>query len=132
MTTDQIADMLTRIRNAQISGHPTVNVPASGTKESVLQVMLDEGFVVRVEKTKDDADKDSLKVYLKYGSDTRPAITEIKRLSKPGKRVYVASDNIPTVRGGLGSVVISTSKGMMSGRQAQKAGVGGELICSIF
>lgn len=132
MTTDQIADMLTRIRNAQLSKHPAVNIPASGTKEAILEVLVEEGFVARVERVKDAEDKDSLKVYLKYGSDNRPAITEVKRLSKPGKRVYVGSGEIPSVRGGLGSIVVSTSQGMMSGRQAKKAGVGGELICSIF
>ena len=132
MTTDQIADMLTRIRNAQLSRHPAVNIPASGTKLAILDVLVNEGFVARVEQVKDAAEKDSLKVYLKYGTDNRPAITEVKRLSKPGKRVYVHSDGIPTVRGGLGQVVVSTSQGMMSGKQAKKVGVGGELICSIF
>lgn len=132
MVTDQLADLLTRIRNAQKAGHPTVKVPASKTKERVLKVLLDEGYIAQVEAIKDEADKPCLKIYLRYANDESPVIREIQRLSKPGRRVYVGVEDIPVVKGGLGLVVVSTSKGMMSDRLARKEGLGGELICSVF
>ena len=114
MATDQIADLLTRVRNAQRAGHPAVAVPASKTKERVLKVLQDEGYIASFESAED--------------SDGKP----LRRMSRPGRRLYVGSDNIPVQRGGLGLVVVSTSKGMLSDREARRLGVGGELICAVF
>lgn len=132
MVTDQIADLLTRIRNAQRVGHPVVVVPASKTKERILKLLEEEGFLTRVVADKDENDKPVLKASLKYDSKGAPVIRGIKRISSPGKRQYVKCDEIPHVRGGLGVVVVSTSKGMLSDRQARKEGVGGELVCSVY
>jgi small subunit ribosomal protein S8 len=131
VVTDQIADLLTRIRNAQRVGHPLVTVPASKTKERILKLLETEGFVAKVLSAKDDNDKPVLKVSLKYDQQGGPVIRVIKRISSPGKRQYVKSSEIPTVRGGLGLVVVSTSKGMLSDREARKEGIGGELVCSV-
>ncbi|HMO18116.1 MAG TPA: 30S ribosomal protein S8 [Oligoflexia bacterium] len=132
MVTDQIADLLTRIRNAQKVGHPFVKVPASKTKERILQLLEREGFVAKVTSEKDDNDKPVLKVGLKYDSAGGPVIRDLKRISSPGKRQYVPCSDIPKVRGGLGLVVVSTSRGMLSDREARKEGVGGELVCSVY
>ncbi len=132
MVTDQIADLLTRIRNAQKAGHPVVSVPASKSKVRLLEVLKSEGFIEEIEKRKDSAGKEELKVYLRYAAGAKPVIREIRRLSRPGKRLYVPTDKIPRCRGGLGLVVVSTPMGMLSDREARKAGVGGELICSVF
>lgn len=130
--TDQISDLLTRIRNAQGAGHPTVSVPASKTKELVLNVLIDEGYIASVEKTNDFRGKPQLKVHLRYTNENQPVIREIARMSRPGKRLYVPHDKIPVHRGGLGLVVVSTSRGMVSDREARRSGLGGELICSVF
>lgn len=132
MVTDQIADLLTRIRNAQRAGHPAVTIPGSKTKERVLHVLKEEGYIAGVEATKDADSKPVLKVYLRYLDDNAPVIRELDRLSRPGKRLYVAAEDIPVVKGGLGLVIVSTSKGMMSDRAARQEGIGGELICSVF
>ncbi len=132
MSCDQISDLLTRIRNAQDAGHPAVAVPASKTKERVLSVLVSEGYLASFEPTKDQTGKPQLKVHLRYTNDNQPVIREIKRLSRPGKRLFVGRDAIPANRGGLGLVVVSTSKGMLSDRDARKEGIGGELICSVF
>ena len=131
MVTDQIADLLTRIRNAQVAGHSSITVPASKTKRRLLGVLLDEGFVEAIEDVKDEKGHLNFKVVLRYVG-SRPVIREIARLSRPGKRLYVEREKIPYCRGGLGVVVVSTSRGMLSDREARKAGVGGELICSVF
>ena len=134
MVTDQISDLLTRIRNAQRAGHPTVSLPASKAKVRLLDVLKAEGFIEEYEQIKDKETpaKQQLKVYLRYAAGARPVIREITRLSRPGKRLYVGKDQIPRCRGGLGLVVVSTPMGMLSDREARKAGVGGELICSVF
>lgn len=132
MVTDQIADLLTRIRNAQGAGHPSLTVPASTTKARILQVLKDEGYIGGTEAIKDADGKPVIKVYLRYIDETAPVIREVHRLSRPGKRVYVAAEDIPSIKGGLGLVIVSTSKGMMSDRAARKEGIGGELICSAF
>lgn len=132
MVTDQIGDLLTRIRNAQNAGHPTVVVPASKTKANILQVLRDEGYVASYQEAQDADGKPQLRIHLRYDAQGIPAIRELKRLSRPGKRLYVPKDGIPWVKGGLGVVVISTSKGMMSDRKARTEGHGGELICSVF
>ena len=132
MVTDQIADLLTRIRNAQRAGHPAVGMPASRAKERILNLLCEEGFLHRVEKTEDLAGKPQLKVFLKYDDRGGPVIREIQRISRPGRRIYVAKGEIPRNRGGLGLVIVSTSKGMLSDRRARAEGVGGELVCSVF
>lgn len=132
MVTDQISDLLTRIRNAQRAGHPTVSVPASKAKSRLLEVLKTEGFLEDFEETKDADEKPVTKIYLRYSNGARPVIREIRRLSRPGKRLYVGKDQIPRCRGGLGLVVVSTPMGMLSDREARRAGVGGELICSVF
>ena len=125
--TDPIADMLARIRNANAALHETVNIPASRMKAAVLDILLQEGFVKNVEK-----EENTLKVTLKYGSNNEKVITGIKRISKPGLRVYAKKEELPRVLGGLGIAVISTSKGVMSDKQARKEGLGGEVIAYVW
>ncbi len=125
--TDPIADMLTRIRNANAALHETVYIPASRMKAAVLDILLQEGFVKNVEK-----EENTLKVTLKYGSNNEKVITGIKRISKPGLRVYAKKEELPRVLGGLGIAVISTSKGVMSDKQARKEGLGGEVIAYVW
>ena len=125
--TDPIADMLTRILNANAALHETVNIPASRMKAAVLDILLQEGFVKNVEK-----EENTLKVTLKYGSNNEKVITGIKRISKPGLRVYAKKEELPRVLGGLGIAVISTSKGVMSDKQARKEGLGGEVIAYVW
>ncbi len=132
MVTDSISDLLTRVRNAQRAGHPSVTVPASRKKERVLQVLIDEGFIAGIEKTVTDGEKPAIKIFLRYSDTGQPVIREITRMSSPGRRIYVEKDNIPYCRGGLGTVIVSTSKGVMPDREARKLGVGGELVCSVF
>ena len=125
--TDPIADMLTRIRNANAALHETANIPASRMKAAVLDILLQEGFVKNVQK-----EENTLKVTLKYGSNNEKVITGIKRISKPGLRVYAKKEELPRVLGGLGIAVISTSKGVMSDKQARKEGLGGEVIAYVW
>ena len=132
MVTDQIADLITRIRNAQRVGHPTVTVPASNTKQNILDVLCREGYIVEFEKVDASTKKPSLKVHLKYDRRGEPVIKEIRRMSSPGRRQYVGKEAIPQYKSGLGTVVISTSKGMVTGKEAAKLGLGGELICAVF
>lgn len=132
MHSDPIADLLTRIRNAYRKGHPTIQVSMSQPKERILQVLKNEGYVDRIDKMKDARGKEFLKVFLRYVHDNRPVVKDIKRLSRPGRRMYVGAEGIPNHRGGLGLVVVSTSRGMLSGKEAKEQGVGGELICSVF
>ena len=132
MNTDPIADLLTRLRNAAMVGFQEVAVPASKEKKAILQVIEDGGYIAAVNEKKTDAGRDELNVHLKYDNNGRPTIKEIKRLSRPGRRLYVGKENLPHHRGGLGLIVVSTSKGMMSAEGARKEGIGGELICSLF
>ena len=125
--TDPIADMLTRIRNANAALHETVNIPASRMKAAVLDILLQEGFVKSVEK-----EENTLKVTLKYGSNNEKVITGIKRISKPGLRVYSQKDQLPRVLGGLGIALISTSQGLMTDKAARKAGLGGEVLAYVW
>ena len=125
---DPIADMLTRIRNGQSANKASVAMPASKTKQSIAQVLKDEGYISDFSVT-DDA-KPELTVSLKYFDD-KSVIETIKRMSRPGLRVYKNKDELPKVLNGLGIVIISTSKGMMTDRAARAAGIGGELICSV-
>ena len=132
MVNDPIADLLTRIRNASRAGHPTVNVPASTTKMQVLKVLQDEGYIERYEMADEGTVKKQIKVFIRYTTSGKPVIQQLRRLSSPGKRVYVRSAQIPKNKSGLGVVIVSTSSGMMSDREARKQGIGGELVCSVF
>ena len=113
-------------------GHLSVAVPASKQKEAILAVLYDEGYIASYTKEEDLNDKPQIRVTLKYDKIGEPVIREIQRMSKPGLRKYVGGGDIPMCRGGLGTMVVSTSKGMMCDREARKEGIGGELICSVF
>lgn len=127
--TDPIADMLTRIRNANSAYHEKVEMPASKMKAAVLAILKEEGFVKGFESVNDGK---MLKVTLKYGSNKEKVITGIKRISKPGLRVYAGKEELPRVLGGLGIAVISTSQGVMSDKKARKLGLGGEVIAYVW
>ena len=127
---DPLADMLTRIRNAQMAGKKTVQMPASKLKAAVAAVLLDEGYVGGVDTIEVDG-KRNLVVSLKYFNG-KPVIAEIDRKSRPGLRRYSSRDELPKVRGGLGVAIVSTSNGVMSDRAARAAGVGGEVLCTVF
>ena len=129
--TDPISDLLTRIRNALAMQHDTVHIPASNLKLRVLYVLKSEGFIRNFKIINDDK-QGVICVYLKYGSDKTPAIQQLQRASKPGRRSYVKSNDLPRVRNGLGVAIISTSQGVMSDTQAEKLGVGGEHICNVW
>jgi len=129
--TDPIADYLTRIRNAQKARHPYTDVPASKVKRAITQILLDKGYV-RNYLNIDDGKQGLLRVYLKYGRTGTPAIREIKRISKPGLRRYAGADELPRVRNGLGVALISTSQGVMTDKEARRAGIGGEVLATVF
>jgi len=129
--TDPIADMLTRIRNAIMARHDSLLVPASKMKLSIARILKEEGFITDYEVIRGKPHR-SIKILLKYLDDTKPAISGLKRVSKPGLRVYVQKREIPRVYGGLGIAVISTSKGVRTGQQAWHQGSGGELLCYIW
>lgn len=132
MLTDPIADMLSRIRNAVMARHDRVVIPASKLKGTIAEVLKSEGYVADVAKDTEESGYEVLSITLKYGKDKIPAIEGIERISKPGRRVYVRAQDIPKVKSGLGIAVLSTSRGIMSDRQARKVGVGGELLCQIW
>ena len=129
--TDPVADMLTRIRNANTVGHETVEIPASKMKKSIAQILLDEGFISGFEVVSDNA-QGTIKVDLKYGPGKERTIYGIKKISKPGMRVYAKADRVPKVLGGLGVAILSTSKGIITDKEARKLGVGGEVICYVW
>ena len=127
---DPIADMLTRIRNAQIAGHDTVSIPASNMKKSIAKILLNEGYVKNVEFLNEGVQGDS-RITLKY-VEKRPVIVGLKRISRPGLRVYAKVDEIPKVLGGLGIAIMSTPKGVMTDKEARKAAIGGEVLAYIW
>ena len=129
--TDPIADFLTRIRNAAKAGHKKVDVPASKMKESIAQILLNHKFIENYIRI-DDGRQGILRIYLKYGPDDRPVIHGLRRISKPGRRVYVDSDNIPRVMNNLGIAILSTSRGVISNKQAMRLRIGGEVLCTIW
>jgi small subunit ribosomal protein S8 len=131
MMTDPIADMLTRIRNASNAKHDSVDIPASNIKKELAQILLNEGFIKGFDVI-DDAKQGIIRVDLKYGNKNEKVISGIKRISKPGLRVYVKSDEIPRVLGGLGIVILSTSKGIMTDKVARREKVGGEVLCYVW
>jgi small subunit ribosomal protein S8 len=128
---DPVADFLTRIRNGNMVMHETVEVPSSKVKMAIAGIMKDEGYIKEFEYIQ-DGKQGIIRVYLKYGPNKSRVITGLKRISKPGLRVYVKKDEIPKVLGGLGTAVISTSKGLMTDKAARKQGLGGEVICYIW
>ena len=132
MTMDPIADMLTRIRNANTAKHDTVDVPASKMKLAIAQILLDEGYIKKFDVIEDGVFK-TIKITLKYGADKNDKIiTGIKRISKPGLRVYAGKDDIPRVLGGLGIAIISTNQGVITDKEARKLHVGGEVLAFVW
>jgi len=133
-TTDPIADMLTRIRNAIMAGHNYVVVPDSKMKLAIAGILKDEGFIEKYDVTKDQP-QPMIRIWLKYAGDRkdrRPVIAGLRRVSKPGRRVYTDKKDIPWVRSGMGIAILSTSKGVMTGKKARRLGVGGEVLCYIW
>ena len=128
---DPIADMLTRIRNGLIARHDAVTIPASNMKKAIAKILLDEGYIKSVDYI-DDGLQGQIKVTLKYVAGKESVIKGLKRISKPGLRVYAKSDEIPKVLGGLGIAIVSTSKGVMTDKAARNAGVGGEVLAYIW
>ena len=131
VTTDPIADMLTRIRNAGMVGKESTSMPASKMLVSIAQILQREGYIAGL-NVRDGKPYNTLTVYLKYDPDRSHAIRELKRISKPGLRVYVGRDEIPRVKNGLGISILTTSMGVMSGNEARRQGVGGEILCTVF
>ncbi len=132
MNLDPVSDYLTRIRNAVAAGHRTVEIPASNLKKEMTKILFDQGYILSY-KFMDDDKQGMIKIALKYDKQSQePVIKKIQRISKPGLRKYAGHDGIPRVLNGLGISIVSTSKGLMTGKQAKKANVGGELLCYIY
>jgi small subunit ribosomal protein S8 len=129
--TDPIADMLTRIRNANTAAHQTVDIPASRVKEAIAQILKDEGFIEGFERLA-EGPQGKLRIALRYGQDKERIITGLRRISRPGLRIYSSKSTVPRVLGGLGLVILSTPQGIMSGKRARKLGVGGEVLAYIW
>ncbi|WP_053955657.1 30S ribosomal protein S8 [Inediibacterium massiliense] len=129
--TDPIADMLTRIRNANVVKHETVDVPASNMKKSIAEILLNEGFVKGYDVI-EDGKQGIIRIQMKYGQNKERVISGLKKISKPGLRVYVKRDEIPKVLGGLGIAILSTSNGIVTDKEARKLGAGGEVICYVW
>jgi small subunit ribosomal protein S8 len=133
MNTDPIADYLTRIRNANSAGHRVVDIPSSNTKQEMTKILFDQGFILsyKFEETKNN--QGNIKIALKYDLNTKdPVIKQLQRISTPGLRKYSGSDSLPRVLNGLGISIISTSSGLMTGKQAEKQNVGGEVLCYVY
>jgi small subunit ribosomal protein S8 len=131
MVSDPIADMLTRIRNAIKAKFPKVDVPASKLKTEIARILKDEGYILNY-KIVDEGNHKAIRVYLKYTAGNAPVISLLERVSRPGCRVYVGSDDIPKVLGGLGINILTTPKGVMTGKAARKEGIGGEVLCRVY
>jgi small subunit ribosomal protein S8 len=131
LTTDPVADFLSRIRNAMRARHAKVDAPASSLKLEIARILKEEGYIANFKATEEEGRK-VLRVYLKHGNNNEAAISNVERVSRPGCRVYVGRNEIPRVLGGLGINILTTPKGVMTGRQARKAGVGGEVLCDIW
>lgn len=129
--TDPIADMLTRIRNANLVGHEKVEVPGSNIKRAIAEILKREGFIRDAEFIADEK-QGMIRLFLKYGKNQERVITGLKRISKPGLRVYAGNENLPRVLGGLGIAILSTSQGVMTDKDARKANVGGEVLCYVW
>ncbi|WP_019138784.1 MULTISPECIES: 30S ribosomal protein S8 [Peptoniphilus] len=131
MMTDPIADMLSRIRNANNARHKSVDIPCSNIKKEIAKILLDEGYIKGYDVVEDDK-QGIIKIDLKYSGDGERVISGLKRISKPGLRVYVKCDDVPKVLGGLGIAIISTSKGIITDKMARQEKVGGEVICYVW
>ena len=131
MVNDSIADMLTRIRNAQTARHETVTLETSIMKKSIAQILLDEGYISAFDEVENAGKNKNLVISLKYVNKSK-VITGLKRISKPGRRIYAGAQDLPKVLGGLGIVIVSTSKGVMTDREARKLGIGGEVLAYVW
>ena len=132
MVNDSIADMLTRIRNAQTARHETVTLETSIMKKSIAQILLDEGYISAFDEVENGNKNKNLVISLKYVNKNQKVITGLKRISKPGRRIYASCEELPKVLGGLGIVIVSTSKGVMTDREARKLGIGGEVLAYVW
>jgi small subunit ribosomal protein S8 len=132
--TDPIADMLSRIRNATQSRHPRVDMPSSRLKVEIAKILEAEGYIqgFKVVEPQDGQPQASLRLFMKYGPRGERVISGVERVSRPGRRVYFGRDDVPQVLAGLGTSILTTSRGVMTGREAQKAGVGGEVLCNVW
>src|SRR5262245_53531954 len=131
MLTDPVADMLTRIRNANRALHETAEMPSSRLKVEIARLLRDEGYIKDYRVAKGDV-FDTLVVELKFGQNRERVITDLKRVSKPGRRIYARKDRLPRVLGGMGTAILSTSRGVVTSRQAEELGIGGEVICFVW
>ncbi len=131
MMTDPIADMLTRVRNASNAKHESVDVPSSNIKKEMTKILLDEGYIKSFDVI-DDGKQGLIRIQLKYGQDNEKVISGIRRISKPGLKVYCKAQEVPKVLGGLGIAILSTSKGILTDRKAREEGVGGEVLCYVW
>jgi small subunit ribosomal protein S8 len=131
MVTDPVADLLTRIRNGSMAEHEKVDVPASKLKVRVVEILKEEGFIKNF-RLIEDQKQGVLRVYLKYGPAQERVITGLRRVSKPGRRLYVSADRIPSVLGGMGVAILSTPRGVLTDRESRKAKVGGEVLCYVW
>jgi small subunit ribosomal protein S8 len=129
--TDPIADLLTRIRNANRAGYEKTDIPFSNVKESICRILKEEGFIEDY-RVFEQEPSNVVRVYLKYGTDNEKFLTDLQRVSKPGLRVYVNREDIPRILGGIGVAILSTSQGMMTDAEARKRGVGGEVVCKVW
>jgi small subunit ribosomal protein S8 len=135
---DPISDMLTRIRNAVSAKHARVDMPASKLKAEIARILQDEGYIQGFRLVEEPAEKEGrqprqvIRLFLKYGPHGEKVITGLERISRPGRRVYFGREDVPTVLGGLGTAILTTSRGVMTGRAARKAGVGGEVLCNVW
>jgi small subunit ribosomal protein S8 len=136
--TDPIADMITRIRNAVTAKHTRVELPASKLKAEIARILQDEGYIQGFRLVESPAEKNGrqarqmIRIFLKYGPHGEKVISGLERISRPGRRVYLGVDDVPSVLGGLGTAILTTSRGVMTGRAAKKAGVGGEVLCNVW
>jgi small subunit ribosomal protein S8 len=130
-TSDPLSDLLTRLRNGMRAGHDKVDVPSSRVKEAVLKVLEEEGYIASFRKVQ-DAGRPVLRVGLKYDPEGEPIVTGLERVSRPGRRVYAKSDDIPSVLGGLGMSIVSTSKGIVTDKKARQSRLGGEVLCNVW
>jgi small subunit ribosomal protein S8 len=136
--TDPISDMLTRIRNGVTAKHTRVDMPASKLKAEIARILQDEGYIQGFRLVEEPAEREGrqprqvIRLFLKYGPRGEKVISGIERISRPGRRVYLGAENVPTVLGGLGTSILTTSRGVMTGRAARKAGVGGEVLCNVW
>jgi small subunit ribosomal protein S8 len=132
ITTDPIADYLTRIRNAQLAGHRVVDIPASSLKKDITKILYDNGYILKYKFDDEAGPQGLIKIALKYGANKEPVIRELKRISRPGLRNFVKASELPRVINGLGIAIVSTSKGVMTDKEARREHVGGEVLCYVY